>query len=52
MQKIFRLWLIFILILAVIASFIVGIESAFFGLMLLPLIAIVTIIIILGYFRK
>jgi len=49
MQRLIKAWLIVLLILAIIASFIVGFESLFFGVLLLPLIIILAIIIILGY---
>ena len=52
MQRIFKTWLIVILILSIIASFLVGIESTIFGLMLLPLILVMSIILILGYLKK
>jgi len=52
MQKVIKVWLIVIFILAIIASFIVKIESLIFGVLLLPLIIILAIIIILGYFIK
>jgi hypothetical protein len=49
MQRIIKGWLIALLILAIIASILVGVESFFFGILLLPLIIILAIIIILGY---
>jgi len=52
MQKIFKIWLIFIFILALIASLIVDIESLFFGFLLLPLLIITAALIIFGYVRK
>ena len=52
MQKIFKAWLYFILVFAIFTSFLVGVESTFFGLVLMPLIVVVTIIIILGYMKK
>jgi len=52
MQKIFKFWFIGMLILAIIASFIVDIESPIFGLLLLPLIIVLTAIIILGYVKR
>jgi len=48
MQKIFRIWLICIFILALIASFMVGIESTIFGFLLLPLLIVVGIILIMA----
>jgi len=50
MQKIFKYWLIVIIILAVIASFIVDIKSAFFGFLIVPTIIIACFILILGLF--
>jgi hypothetical protein len=52
MQRIIKGWLIALLILALFASYLVGVESIFFGIMLLPLIIILAIIIILGYVIK
>jgi hypothetical protein len=52
MQKLFKGWLVVILILAIIASFIVGIDKFIFGVLLLPLIIILIIIIILGFIPK
>jgi len=52
MQKIFKFWFIGIFILAIIASFIVGVESTIFGLLLLPLIIVLGVIIVLGYLKK
>jgi len=52
MQRIFKTWLIFILIFALIATFIVDIESMFFGFLLLPLIIVASILLILGYIKK
>ncbi len=48
MKKIFRAWLIGIFIFAIIASCIVGIESAVFGLFLLPFLIVVIFLILLG----
>jgi hypothetical protein len=48
MQKIFRIWLSCIFILALIASFLVGIKSTIFGLLLLPLMIVVGIILIMA----
>ena len=48
MQKVFRVWLICIFVLALIASFLVGIESTIFGLLLLPLLIVLGIILIFG----
>jgi hypothetical protein len=48
MQKIFKAWLIVIFVLALIASYLVGIESTIFGILLLPLLIVVGIIIIFG----
>jgi hypothetical protein len=52
MQKIMKAWLIVLLFLAIIAALLVDIESIFFGVILLPLIIILAIIIVLGYFIK
>ncbi len=52
MQKIFKFWFIGIFTLAIIASFIVGVESTIFGLLLLPLIIVLGVIIVLGYLKK
>ncbi len=52
MQRIIKGWLIALLILALIASYLIGIESLIFGVLLLPLIIILAIIIILGYLIK
>jgi len=52
MQKIFKIWLICIFILALIASFLVGIESTIFGLLLLPLLIVVGIILLLSSAMK
>lgn len=52
MQKVFRIWIICIFILALIAAFLVDFESIFFGFILLPMIIILAIIIILGFLRK
>jgi len=49
MQKLFKIWLIVIIALAVIASFIVDIESTFFGLFIIPTIIIACFILILGF---
>ena len=49
MQKLFKIWLIVIIALAVIASFIIGVESAFFGFVLIPTILIASFILILGF---
>jgi len=52
MQKIFRIWMIVIFILALIAAFIVDIQSPFFGFVLLPLIIVTGAIIALGSVKK
>lgn len=52
MQKIFKIWLIGIFILALIATLIVDISSAFFGFLLLPILCVTAILIVLGYFTK
>lgn len=52
MQRVFKIWLIAIFFLALIAVFLVDISSPLFGFLLLPLIIIVGIIIILGYYTE
>ena len=52
MQKIFRVWLILIFILALVAAFIVDIKSLFFGFLLLPVLIITAALIIFGYVKK
>jgi len=51
MQKIFRIWMIGIFILALIAALIVDKGSVFFGFLILPVLIITTIIIIFGSLR-
>ena len=52
MYTIFKIWLIAIFILALIASVLVGIESTLFGVVLLPLLFVTGAIIILGYAKR
>jgi len=52
MQKIFKTWVTFIFIFALIASFIVGIESNIFGFFLLPLLGILLFLIVFGFMQK
>ena len=52
MQKIFHIWLIIIFILALIAAFLVDIESIFFGFLLLPVLIITAALIIFGFVKK
>ena len=52
MQKIFRIWMILIFILALIAALIVDKSSLFFGFLILPMLVISAIIIIFGSLKS
>ncbi len=52
MMNIFRIWLIFIFIFALIAALIVDKQSIFFGFVLLPVLIVSGIIILLGVQKK
>ena len=52
MQKIFRIWIGFIFVFAIIAAFIVDIESILFGFVIVPVIIIAGFFVILGFINK
>jgi hypothetical protein len=52
MQKIFRIWIAFIFVFAIIAAFIVDISSILFGFVILPVIIIAGFFVILGFINK
>lgn len=52
MQKIFRIWIAFIFVFALVATFIVDIKSIFFGFVIVPVIIIAGFFVILGFLNK
>jgi len=52
MQKIFRIWIAFIFVFAIVAAFIVDIKSVFFGFVLVPVIIIAGFFVVLGFLNK
>jgi hypothetical protein len=52
MQKIFRIWMAFIFVFALIAAFIVDIKSVFFGFVIVPVLIVAGFFVILGFMNK
>jgi len=52
MQKIFKIWLIGIFFITLLATFIVNTSSPIFGFLLLPILVVTSVIIILGYYTE